>query len=203
MQPASLVVIDPNGHRTRVAIDPLPFRIGRQPDSNLIIRDSRASRTHARIVEENGEYVIEDCGSLHGTYVNGKRITRQALRDSDKIEFGAQDSYQLIFALDGAELKRLMEQVSGAEKAGAAPGVPSGPVATWPSCAPFWTWRAQYKARFRWTTCWRRWWTRRWPSRAPSAASCCCARGAVSKRASPVTGEGAIYTTATCGCRAR
>jgi len=127
MEPASLVVIDPNGHRTRVAIDPLPFRIGRQPESELIIRDSRISRTHARIVVENGEYAIEDCGSLHGTYVNGQRITRQALRNSDKIEFGAQDSYQLIFALDGAELKRLMEQVGGAETAGAAPGAPPGP----------------------------------------------------------------------------
>src|SRR5271157_4196394 len=126
MEPASLVVIDPNGHRTRVAIDPLPFSIGRQPDSDLIVRDSRVSRTHARILAENGEYAIEDCGSLHGTYVNGQRITRQALRNSDKIEFGAQDSYQLIFALDGAELKRLMEQVGGAETAGAAPGVPPG-----------------------------------------------------------------------------
>ena len=119
MEPASLVVIDPNGHRTRVAIDPLPFSIGRQPESNLIIRDSRVSRTHARIVVENGEYAIDDCGSLHGTYVNGKRITRHALRNSDKIEFGAQDSYQLIFALDGAELKQLMEQVGS----GVAPGV--------------------------------------------------------------------------------
>ncbi|MGA2270389.1 MAG: SpoIIE family protein phosphatase [Bryobacteraceae bacterium] len=126
-EPASLVVTDPNGHRTRVAIDPLPFRIGRQPESHLIIRDSRVSRAHARIVLENGEYVIEDCGSLHGTWVNGKRITRQALRNSDKIEFGAQDSYQLVFALDGAELKRLMEQMGVAEKSGVAPGVPPGP----------------------------------------------------------------------------
>jgi len=121
--PASLVVTDPNGHRTRVAIDPLPFHIGRQPESHLIIRDSRISRTHARILPENGEYVIEDCGSRHGTYVNGARITRQRLRNSDKIEFGAQDSYQLIFALDGAELKRLMDQMGASEKGGPAPGV--------------------------------------------------------------------------------
>jgi serine phosphatase RsbU (regulator of sigma subunit)/pSer/pThr/pTyr-binding forkhead associated (FHA) protein len=106
-----------------VAIDPLPFSVGRQPESNLILRDSRVSRTHAHIVAENGEYAIEDCGSLHGTFVNGKRITRQALRNSDKIEFGAQDSYQLIFALDGAELKQLMEQVGS----GAVHGVPTGP----------------------------------------------------------------------------
>ncbi len=112
--PASLVVIDPNGHRSRVPVDPLPFNIGRQPESNLIVRDSRVSRAHARILMENEEYVLEDLGSRHGTFVNGKRITRQVLRNSDKIEFGAQDSYQLIFALDGAELKRLMEQVGGA-----------------------------------------------------------------------------------------
>ena len=121
--PASLVVVDPNGHRTRVTIDPLPFQIGRQPESHLIIRDSRISRTHARIVPDDGAYAIEDCGSRHGTYVNGGRITRQRLRNSDKIEFGIQDSYQLVFALDGAELKRLMDQMGASEKTGAGAGV--------------------------------------------------------------------------------
>ena len=117
LEPASFVVIDPSGHRTRVPLDPLPFRIGRSPESNLIIRDSRASRSHAQIIADAGEYWIEDLKSRHGTYVNGKRVvTRQALRNSDKIEFGAQDSYQLIFALDGAELKRLMDQLGAAEK---------------------------------------------------------------------------------------
>jgi len=121
--PASLVVVDPNGHRTRVRIDPVPFRIGRQPDSDLIIRDSRASRAHARILAEHGEYAIEDCGSRHGTYLNGSRITRHVLQNSDRIELGAQDSYQLIFALDGAELKRLVEQMGAADKGAPAHGV--------------------------------------------------------------------------------
>ena len=109
-------MVDPNGHRTRVPIDPVPFLIGRQPSSHLIVRDSRISRDHARIVFENGGYVIEDSGSRHGTYVNGKRIQRQPLANSDKIDFGAQDSYQLIFALDGVELKRLMDQVGAGDQ---------------------------------------------------------------------------------------
>lgn len=104
-------------------MEPIPFHIGRQPESHLIVRDSRVSRAHARILVENGEYVLEDSGSRHGTFVNGKRIQRQELHNSDKIEFGGQDSYQLIFALDGAELKRLMEQVSASEKAAPTPGV--------------------------------------------------------------------------------
>ncbi len=112
---ASLVVIDPHGRRTRVAIEPLPFHIGRQPDSQLLIRDTRVSRNHARIAVEAGQYFIEDCGSRHGTYVNGERIVRQALRNSDRIEFGTQDSYQLVFAIDGAELKRLLEQLGPSE----------------------------------------------------------------------------------------
>ena len=88
-----------------------------------MIRDSRASRSHARIVVEGGGYVIEDAGSRHGTFVNGQRIRKQPLRTSDKIEFGVQDSYQLIFALDGAELKRLMEQVAASEKSTPVHGV--------------------------------------------------------------------------------
>jgi len=121
--PASLVVIDPHGHRTRVPVDPIPFQIGRQPESHLILRDSRVSRAHARIVAEQGHYVLEDCGSRHGTFVNGKRVQRAVLANSDKIEFGAQDSYQLLFALDGVELKRLLEQVGAAEKTPAPHGV--------------------------------------------------------------------------------
>lgn len=121
-EPASLVVIDPNGHRTRVPVDPVPFVIGRAPESSLIIRDSRTSRAHARIVVENGAYVLLDCNSRHGTFVNGKRTDRHTLHNSDRVEFGVPDSYQLVFALDGVELKKLMEQAAGPDK-GQAPGV--------------------------------------------------------------------------------
>jgi serine phosphatase RsbU (regulator of sigma subunit) len=97
-----------------VPIDPLPFQIGRNPENHLILRDSRVSRTHASIVLEDGDYVLKDCGSRHGLHVNGHRVSRHALRNSDRIEFGAQDSYALVFALDGVELKRLIEQVGAA-----------------------------------------------------------------------------------------
>ena len=113
---ASLIVIDPNGHRTRIEIKPVPFKIGRQSDNDLVLRDSRASRNHALIVVENGQYIIEDASSRHGVHVNGARVERQFLRNSDRIEFGVPDSYQLIFALDGAELKRLMEQLPSQEQ---------------------------------------------------------------------------------------
>ena len=115
---ASVIVIDPSGHRSRVEIAPLPFKIGRQADNDLILRDSRASREHARIVQDAGEYKIEDAGSRYGVYVNGKRVESQALRNSDRIEFGFPDSYQLVFAMEGAELNRLIDQFGAHEKSG-------------------------------------------------------------------------------------
>ncbi|HUB34070.1 MAG TPA: SpoIIE family protein phosphatase [Bryobacteraceae bacterium] len=118
VEAASLVLMDPNGHRSRLPIDPLPFHIGRHADNQLIIRDSRASRAHAQIVLENGDYWLEDCGSLHGTFVNGQRVTRAALRHGDTLEFGARDSYQVIFTRDAAEWKRLAEQMTAPEKTG-------------------------------------------------------------------------------------
>src|SRR5579864_5641674 len=90
---ASLIVVDPNGQRSRVEITPLPFNIGRQAGNHFVVRDSRASRTHARIVSDGLQYAIEDNGSRHGVYVNGARVTKQFLRSSDRIDFGISDSY--------------------------------------------------------------------------------------------------------------
>src|SRR6185436_16684119 len=89
--PAGLLVLHPSGQRTRVAIDPLPFLLGRHADNHLVLRDNRASRNHARIVGENGQYVLEDLNSRHGTWVNGEKIARHVLRNSDRIDLGVQE----------------------------------------------------------------------------------------------------------------
>ncbi len=93
-------MLDPAGHRTRVPVDKFPFLIGRQPDNNLVLRDNRTSRTHARLVQDGEDYFLEDMGSRHGTFVNGKKIERHKLRDSDRIEFGVEESYQITFTLE-------------------------------------------------------------------------------------------------------
>lgn len=111
LPPATLLVLSPSGQRTRVALEPLPFLLGRQPDNNLVLRDNRASRQHARIVAENGAYVIEDLNSRHGTWVNGERIARHVLRNSDRIEFGVRESFQLTFSLDHGEINRILGQL--------------------------------------------------------------------------------------------
>ena len=107
---ASLVVINPSGTRTRIHVNPLPFTLGRSGDNNLVLRDNRASRNHARIIYEQGEFFIEDLNSSHGVEVNGKRITRQRLKDSDEIQFGVPDSYTLIFSIKAEEIHKILGQ---------------------------------------------------------------------------------------------
>jgi len=115
----ALALVTPSGSRRRVPIEPLPFLIGRQGDNHLVLRDNRASRTHARIVSENGEYFIEDLDSRHGVYVNGERVKWHKLANSDRIDIGFQDSYRLIFTLEEDEIHRFLEQMGAPVGAGA------------------------------------------------------------------------------------
>ena len=91
-------------------------------DNHLVLRDNRASRNHARIVAENGEYYVEDLKSSHGVFVNGTRVTRQKLYAADRIEFGFPDSYSLIFTFDDDEIQKLLDQFSAPKTASAGAG---------------------------------------------------------------------------------
>jgi sigma-B regulation protein RsbU (phosphoserine phosphatase) len=115
----ALAVTNPSGNRSRIVLDPVPFLIGRQGDNHLVLRDNRASRSHARIVSENGGYFVEDLNSRHGVYVNGQRVKRHKLASADRIDFGFQDSYRLVFTLEEDEIHRFMEQFSGQAATGA------------------------------------------------------------------------------------
>jgi sigma-B regulation protein RsbU (phosphoserine phosphatase) len=112
LAPAALLVLHPSGQRTRVPLETLPFTIGRHADNHLVLRDNRASRSHARIIAEDGSYVIEDLNSRHGTWVNGEQVARHVLRNSDRIDLGVRESYQLTFALEPGEINRILDQFS-------------------------------------------------------------------------------------------
>ncbi|HEV2387179.1 MAG TPA: SpoIIE family protein phosphatase [Candidatus Acidoferrales bacterium] len=91
-----------------------PFRIGRQADCDLVLRDGRISRQHAQIVFENGKHVLEDLGSRHGTFVNQEKVTRRELHPNDTIEFGAGNSFQVIFSGEEKSIEDLLERVDSA-----------------------------------------------------------------------------------------
>ena len=69
-----------------VPVDCTPFTIGRKEGSNLFLASEGVSRKHAEILKGYDGWLIRDCGSTNGTYVNGKRLSGEhPLRQGDSI----------------------------------------------------------------------------------------------------------------------
>jgi pSer/pThr/pTyr-binding forkhead associated (FHA) protein len=65
------------------------FSIGRASDCSIPVKDRYLSRKHAEIVAERGSWVLKDCGSANGTYLNGSRVEHDhPLRTGDRIRLG-------------------------------------------------------------------------------------------------------------------
>ena len=71
-----------------VPVGSRPVRIGRSPDNDLVVDNLAVSNDHARVYFESGRLVVEDRGSLNGTFVNDLRIERATLHDGDSIWIG-------------------------------------------------------------------------------------------------------------------
>ena len=72
-------VSEVSGDVQRIALRPLPFRVGRHYSSDLRLESSHGSHRHAEFFERDGHLWLRDLGSTNGTSVNGKRITRDFL----------------------------------------------------------------------------------------------------------------------------
>ncbi|HEV2348596.1 MAG TPA: SpoIIE family protein phosphatase [Terriglobia bacterium] len=106
-----LLVRDASGNEREVEISRTPFTMGRQSDNDLVLLDSRISRHHAKLFQDERGMVIEDAESRHGTFVNNERITTCTLKSGDHISLGVTDAYQLTFVEEQVALPRLLEQM--------------------------------------------------------------------------------------------
>ncbi len=68
--------------------------IGRSPDCGIFLDDVTVSRRHAVVSLKDGRYMIEDLGSLNGTFLNRRRIETGELSDGDELQVG---KYRLTF----------------------------------------------------------------------------------------------------------
>jgi predicted component of type VI protein secretion system len=75
-------------------------KIGRGPDNGLVIDNSAVSHHHAVVfIGINDQLMLEDLGSLNGTYVNGQRVKTAILKPGDSVTIGkhkifVQDSWE-------------------------------------------------------------------------------------------------------------
>jgi hypothetical protein len=96
------------------------IKIGRLASAHLCLDDDKISRIHSVIeVAPDGAISIIDMGSAEGTFVNGKKVSRGALRMGDQITLGG-----LRIVLESPDARAaLSEAVAAQNHAIAAPAV--------------------------------------------------------------------------------
>jgi EAL domain-containing protein (putative c-di-GMP-specific phosphodiesterase class I) len=75
------------GRLRRIAIDHLPFRVGRLQGLALVLPSDRVSKTHAEFCETPTGLGLRDLGSKNGTFVNRSPIDDASLEEGDIIHF--------------------------------------------------------------------------------------------------------------------
>lgn len=91
-----------------VSVDHSPFIIGRKEGTSLFLASEGVSRKHAEIIEVYDGWLLRDCGSTNGTYVNGKRLScDHLLRQGDHIRF-AEIRFEVVEFTDEYECTQII-----------------------------------------------------------------------------------------------
>lgn len=78
-----------NAVMKEVVVGQSGVRIGRAPDNGLVIDNHAVSHHHARVFQgTSGKLMLEDLGSLNGTFVNGQLVRNVTLRAGDCVNIG-------------------------------------------------------------------------------------------------------------------
>lgn len=84
---AMLLLDTPQGAHT-IPLESTLLTVGRGLNNDVILEDTRVSRHHAELRYKTRRFWVSDLGSTNGTFVNGERVTEQALRNGDTISLG-------------------------------------------------------------------------------------------------------------------
>ena len=86
--PASLQLRRGQAQPQRVELRGTVTTIGRGRQNHVTVEDSLVSRRHCQIRRGDGEFILEDLGSINGTFLNGQQITREWLHSGDVVRVG-------------------------------------------------------------------------------------------------------------------
>jgi pSer/pThr/pTyr-binding forkhead associated (FHA) protein len=85
---ASFVVLEGFYEGLEVAIDRSWLVIGRGRSADVMIAEPTISRAHAAFGHDGGGFFVQDLGSTNGTFVNGARDKKTALKSGDEVQMG-------------------------------------------------------------------------------------------------------------------
>ena len=86
--------------KTIYSLTGLIKQLGRDPESDIVLKDPKVSRFHARLEKSEKGWVIVDLNSKNGTWVNGKAVKEQLLKPGDIIQIG---NYSFQYEIDPEE----------------------------------------------------------------------------------------------------
>jgi ABC-type multidrug transport system ATPase subunit len=117
------------------------YRIGRDPQADVVVSDARVSWQHAIVERQDGGWRLQDAGSTNGTFVDRQRVRQVAITGTCAVRLGHPDDGPLLrCTLIGApapaepapvqvQAATAVWQPDGAAPAGAAAPAAAAPVA--------------------------------------------------------------------------
>mgnify|MGYP003407503408 CR=1 FL=1 len=85
----------------RYLLDTDVTTVGRHPEADIFFDDVTVSRRHAEITRQGTAFELVDQRSLNGTYVDGERADRAALRNGSEVRVG---KFRLNFFVSPSDL---------------------------------------------------------------------------------------------------
>jgi diguanylate cyclase (GGDEF)-like protein len=84
------------------------LKIGRDRNCDLWIEDPHISRIHATLSNQDEVTSISDEGSTNGVFINGKKVTKQILKNGDRILIGTRLHFK--YSLEFADYQQVQNQ---------------------------------------------------------------------------------------------
>jgi ABC-type multidrug transport system ATPase subunit len=108
-------------HRFRAGSN---YRIGRDPESDIAMSDSRVSWQHGVLRTDGNTWILEDAGSTNGTFLGSRRV--------DRIDIGQDCVVHLGHPDDGPVLRCMPQRPASAPPASVVPPAPAPPASVVP-----------------------------------------------------------------------
>ena len=95
--------------KNRFAFEKTLVTLGRSAENDIVVENLAVSRKHAKIEKVGETFILTDLQSANGTFVNGERINRRALKHFDAVTVG---KHQVVFLEDPKVQPVIEEQMS-------------------------------------------------------------------------------------------